>query len=74
MSQLSDQLLGHYTQTFKDRNVYYAARERSRSQRDILVCILDSFDKAKMVVPRWCWGRTPKKPIYEQIHRNSESI
>lgn len=70
LSQLSDQLLGHYTEAWKDRQVYYQARQRARSQNDLLVIILDSFDKCKMTLPRWNFGRVPKRPVYENTHRN----
>ena len=74
LSRLSDQLLSHYTEAWKDRQVYYEARQRARSQKDMLVMKLDSFDKCKMVLPRWSYGRTPKRPIYESHHRNSDMI
>ena len=69
LSQLSDQLLGHYTEAWKDRQVYYQARQRSSSQNDLLVIILDSFDKCKMSLPRWSYGRVPKRPVYENTLR-----
>jgi len=69
ISEISDRLLGHYTEAWKDRQVYYQARQRARSQSDLLVMILDSFDKCKMSLPRWKFGRTPKRPIYEAINR-----
>ncbi|CAL1173955.1 unnamed protein product [Cladocopium goreaui] len=74
ISRLSDQLLSHYCETYADRQVYYAARQRSRSQSDLLVMILDSFDKCKLVLPRWRFGRTPKRPIYEATHRTSLTL
>lgn len=69
-----DTLLNHYTRTWKDRETYWMARERSRQQRDVLVLILDSYDKAKVTLPRYPYGRCPKKPIYERIHRPSTAI
>ena len=69
IAEISDKLLGHYTEAWKDRQVYYQARQRSKSQADLLVMILDSFDKCKMSLPRWKFGRTPKRPIYESINR-----
>ena len=71
LAALSDRLLGHYTQVWKDRQTYYQARQRAKSQHDILVMILDSFDKCKLVLPRWGFGRTPKRPLYETTHRVS---
>lgn len=68
--QYCDELLGHYTEAWRDRQVYYQARQRAKSQNDLLVVILDSFDKCKMVLPRWAFGRTPKRPIYETTHRH----
>lgn len=43
------------------------ARERARQHGDMLVLIIDSYDKAKVTLPRFPFQRTPKKPIYEQI-------
>lgn len=65
----TDRLLSHYTQTFRDREIYYVARQRATTCGDILVCIIDSFDKGKLALPRWAFGRTPKKPVYEATHR-----
>ncbi len=69
-SRLCDQLLGHYTEAWRDRQVYYQARQRAKCQNDLLVMILDSFDKCKMVLPRWKYGRVPKRSLYENTHRN----
>ena len=67
--QLSDRLLSHYFITFKDRQVYYLARERSKTHGDLLTMIVDSYDKAKVTLPRWPFGRPPKKTIYESVRR-----
>lgn len=67
----SDELLAHYFQTYCDRAVYWTARERARTCGDILVLIIDSYDKAKVTLPRWPFQRTPKKPIYEATRRDS---
>ena len=65
----SDRLLDHYFRTLSDRQIYWLARERAKSFGDLLVMAIDSYDKAKVTVPRRAFGRTPKKPIYEQTHR-----
>ena len=64
-----DALLHHYTRTYQDRLVYWEARERARLQRDILVLIQDGYDRAKVTLPRYPFGRVPKKGIYERIKR-----
>ena len=68
-AEISSQLLHHYTQTWRDREVYWLARERGKVQRDMCVIILDSYDHAKMVLPKWPMSRTPKKTILEQTQR-----
>ena len=60
-----DELLAHYTLMFRDREIYWLARDRSESQKDLLTMIIDSYDKAKVQLPRWPMNRTPKRPIYE---------
>lgn len=69
MAKISDLLLHHYTQTWKDREVYWCARERAKAQRDLLVLILDSYDHAKLSLPAWPMRRCPKKPVYEGTRR-----
>ena len=64
-AQLSARLLGHYTQMWRDREVYWMARERSESVQDLLTVIIDSYDKSKIQLPRWPGKRVPKKVIYE---------
>lgn len=65
----SDCLLHHYSRTWQDRQIYWMARERAQRHNDLLVLILDSYDHAKVCLPRFPFGRTPKRPIYEQIRR-----
>lgn len=66
----ADQLLQHYQATWKDREIYWAARDYARHHRGtMLVLILDSYDKAKVTLPRWPYGRVPKKPFYEKTRR-----
>lgn len=67
---LADQLLFHFQQQYKDRETYYVARERARCQRDILTMAIDSYDKAKVLLPRFPHGgRNPKKRAYEKSRR-----
>lgn len=68
-AEYSDRLLTHYSQTLKDRQIYWCARDRARIHGDILVLIIDSYDKAKVCLPRFPFQRTPKKPIYDRIRR-----
>ena len=60
-ARLCDLLLGHYTQQWRDREVYWLARDRSQAQKDLLCIIVDSYDKAKVALPKFPGGRTPKK-------------
>ena len=68
-AKLSDALLAHFTRTWKDRQVYWLARERARVQEDMLVLIVDSYDHAKMVLPAYPKRRTPKLPLFEGTRR-----
>ena len=52
-AHLCDELLGHFTQQYRDRELYYLARERSRGRKDLLTIIVDSYDKAKIVLPKF---------------------
>ena len=68
-AQLCDQLLGHYTQQWRDRELYWLARDRSQCQQDLLCVIVDSYDKAKVMLPKWPGNRCPKKTLYENTRR-----
>ena len=68
-AKISSELLHHYAQSWRDREVYWLARERAKVQGDVCVMILDSYDHAKMVLPKWPMSRTPKKPVLEQTPR-----
>jgi Fe2+ transport system protein B len=65
----TDELLAHYTSQWRDREVYWMCRQRSRSVKDILCCIIDSYDKAKICLPSFPQKRTPKAQVYETIRR-----
>lgn len=69
-AKLSDGLLGHYSATWRDRSVYYLARERAKCQKDLLVMIQDTYDHTKMSLPAWPRRRCPKKPIFEATKSN----
>lgn len=66
---MSDRLLQHYLATLKDRQTYWLARDRAKTVGDILVLAIDSYDRAKVTLPRFPFKRTPKKPVYDQIKR-----
>lgn len=70
----SDRLLDHYHRTFNDRQVYWAARERAKTHGDLLCMIIDSYDKGKVTLPRWPFGRVPKKTLYEATHRKLSAL
>ena len=67
--ELSQQLLDHYLKTLQDRQTYWTARERAKTVGDLLVLNIDSYDKAKVTLPRWPFQRCPKRAIYDQVRR-----
>lgn len=71
---LCDQLLGHYSQQWRDRSCYWIARDRSQLHGDLLCIIVDSYDKAKCLLPRFPFQRTPKRTVYETYKRDSDII
>ena len=74
-ARISDMLFNHFTRTWKDRQIYYMARERAKVQKDLLTIIIDSYDHAKMCLPKYpMGGRTPKRTIYENTRRHSLSL
>jgi hypothetical protein len=44
-------------------------REYSRAKEGLVSVIIDSYDKAKLSLPRFPFGRVPKKSIYEETRR-----
>jgi hypothetical protein len=70
-ARYSNELLSHYTSQWRDREVYWLCRQRSRTVRDILCCIIDSYDKAKVALPTFPQRRVPKSQVYETIRRPS---
>ena len=46
------------------------SREYSRSHQGLVTLIIDSYDKAKLSVPKWPQNRTPKKSLYEELRRS----
>ena len=72
-AKLANELLFHYTMQYKDRQIYYLARERSYCRHDLLCVIADSFDKSKIALPTYPFRRTPKKVVFEETRRDSFS-
>ena len=72
--ELTRQLLDHYQQTLRDRQIYWMARERAKTVGDLLVIICDSYDKAKVTLPRWPFQRCPKKAVYEKLRRRLPAV
>ena len=68
-SRLCKALLDHYHGQWLDRRVYWAARNRSIYDRDLVTLIVDSFDKSKLYLPKFPFSRTPKRTIYENCNR-----
>ena len=50
--------------------MYYIARERAKVQRDIMTLIVDSYDHAKLSLPKYPMSRTPKRTVFEATRRN----
>lgn len=69
-AKISDQLLAHFNQTWEDRQIYYMARERAKVQKDLMTVIIDSYDHAKMSLPKYPMARTPKRTVYEATRRD----
>ena len=70
-ARLCNELLDHHVTQWKDRQVYWEARTRAQTQRDLLTIILDSYDKAKAMLPKWQDSRTPKRAAFEKNFRIS---
>lgn len=68
-AKLSAQLLHHYAVQWKDRQIYWMCRSRSRTEKDLLTCIIDSYDRGKVMLPRFPPGRTPKSSVYDSLKR-----
>ena len=68
-ADLCDQLLRHFNGQWLDRRVYWAARDRSFTEQDLMTVIIDSFDRSKLVLPQWPYKRVPKRPAYEAYNR-----
>ena len=68
---MCNKLLQHYSSQYLDRSVYWAARDRSSTQRDLLCVIVDTFDRSKLSLPRYPFDRTPKRTVYEMYLRTS---
>ena len=65
----ADRLLGHLARTWKCREVYWAARQKSRAGDGLLTLICDGYDKSKPALPRWPRGRPPKGGVFERVNR-----
>ena len=68
-ANLCDELLAHFSHQFREREVYWAARAQSRLRQEVVTLICDSFDKSKVSIPKYPYGRIPKRVIYEEIKR-----
>ena len=55
-----DAYMRHLAGTFADRSCYWQFRERSSTTGDMLTLIVDGMDKSKFLLPRYCFGSTPK--------------
>lgn len=68
-AKIADRLLGHYCQQWKNRESYWLARSRAQQVGDLCCMMIDSYDKAKCMLPKFPRGRTPKQVIYESVKR-----
>ena len=64
-----DELLQHLQLTWQCRQAYWAARDRAMTTRDVVTIIIDGYDRAKPVLPRWAHGRQPKGGVFDRINR-----
>ncbi|CAL1140745.1 unnamed protein product [Cladocopium goreaui] len=69
-ASLCNELLLHYKEQWQNRSAYWQARSRSQQTRDLLCCIIDSYDKAKLLLPVFPHRRVPKRSVYELCKRN----
>lgn len=69
-ARLCDRLLQHYHETWQDRMCYWLARDHAQvADSNLLVVIVDSFDKSKLHLPAFPLKRVPKRGIYEKYLR-----
>ena len=69
-AKIADRLLGHYCHQQRNREVYWLARQRAQTVGDLLCMTIDSYDRAKCMVPKFPHGgRSPKHPTYEKVPR-----
>ena len=68
-AKIADRLLGHYCQQWRNRQCYWLARTRAQQVGDLCTMMIDSYDKAKCMLPKYPHGRTPKQVIYESVKR-----
>ena len=68
-STLCYQLMKHYESQWKNREVYWCARQRSQTVGDLLTLIVDSYDKSKLCLPVFPLKRSPKRAVYEMCKR-----
>ena len=74
-AKAADRLLGHLSLTWQCRQVYWAARDRSKQvDSDILTLIVDGYDKSKPSVPRWPRGRPPKGGTFDRVQRTGVQV
>lgn len=71
-AKLCERLLRHYSSQYLDRQVYWRARQRSITAKDMLTVIVDTFDRSKLSLPKWPYQRTPKRTCYEMYLRASQ--
>lgn len=70
----ADELLGHLALVWRCREVYWSARQQSRSGDEMLTLICDGFDRSKPLLPRWGRGQTPKNSVCERVPRTGMQL
>ena len=74
-AKAADRLLGHLATTWRCRQIYWNARQQSRSRdADILCLITDGMDKSKPALPRWARGQPPKGGVFDRVTLNLSAI
>lgn len=67
-------LHSHLRDQYKDREIYWQLRARSRTEKDVLCIIGDGMDQSKFGLPQWTHGRAPKHSVVEKNPRPSAHL
>ena len=73
-ARAAEELHGHLSMVWRCRETYWAARQKSREQDNLLTLITDGYDRSKPALPRWMRGQQPKHSVLERIPRTGVQI